>query len=297
MTPLDQATHTDNAIEADRFERYRRIADHDFPLEFLIAGELAQFQTYAIPSIARLLHRTGQYEQEGLKRLDDTRATMTAIFSNPEGSAERQAMITHLNWIHSHYAISNEDSLYTLLRMFLNPVEWVQRWGWRELSHQELDMLVAEMVSVGKAMGIRFEDETFEGLNRWQMAYREEYEHFHPDNQAVALGTIEGLKGYFPRWLQPVVPVLVSALLEDRDLLRHLGLSPAPRMQQAGLRSLLTLWRWGCKVYRPWKHRPFSEGWLANRYPSYQDNRLILCQLGPRKLIRRRNARSGCPFH
>ncbi|MDX1757069.1 MAG: hypothetical protein R3175_13490 [Marinobacter sp.] len=296
MPPMEQATSTDTGFDEARFGRYRRIADHDFPLEFLIAGELAQFQTYAIPSISRLLHRTAQYEQDGLKRLDDTRATMTVIFSNPEGSAKRQAMIQHLNWIHGHYTISNEDSLYTLLRLFLNPVEWIQRWGWRALSQEELDLLVAELVSVGKAMNIQFQDETFEGLNRWQQAYRAEREHYHPDNQAVALGTIHGLKAYFPRWLRPLVPTLVSALLEDKDLLRHLGLTPASRFQQATVSSLLGLWRWGSKVYRPWERRPFSEGWLANRYPSYQDNRLSLCQLGPRKLVRRRNARSGCPF-
>ncbi|MDC0661028.1 oxygenase MpaB family protein [Marinobacter sp. SS21] len=286
-----------------QFSRYRRIMEHDFPLDFLIAGELAQFQTYAIPSISRLLHRTGQYEMDGVKRLDDTRATLTSIFSHPEGSRERAQMIEHLNWVHSHYSITNEDYLYTLLRLFLNPLDWNARWGWRSLTPDEIELIRAEMVSVGKAMGIEFdpcrelEQQSLASLNQWQQDYRRRHERYHPANQAVALGAIEGIKAQFPRWVRPVIPAVVVALLEDKALLAHLGLSPPTRLQTAVVRCGLGLWWLTGKIYRPWKRKPFSDGWLANHYPSYPGNRLDYCQLGPRKLINHRNATTGCPFH
>ncbi len=297
------ADDTSERHRSRRFARYRRIVDHDFPLDFLIAGELAQFQTYAIPSIARLLHRTGQYETDGVKRLDDTRATLTTIFSYPDGSRERAQMIDHLNWVHSHYAITNDDYLYTLVRLFLNPVDWNARWGWRTLTGDEIQLITAEMVSVGKAMGIAFEWDTegdadsLASLQRWQQEYRRRHARFHPANQAVALGTIEGIKAQFPRWLRPVIPALVAALLEDSTLLAHLGLPSPTGFQTAVVRGGLGLWRLSGKVYRPWKRRPFSKGWLANHYPSYPGNRLDYCQLGPRKLVQHRNATTGCPFH
>lgn len=273
------------------------VIDHDFPLEFLIAGELAQFETYAIPSISRLLHQTGQYEKEGLKRLDDTRATMYGIFTNPDGSEERSKMLDHLNWVHSHYEISNEDALYTLLRMFFNPIEWIQRWGWRQLSANEVKAMTDEMITIGKGMNIEFAFETFEELYAWQEAYRQEKQCYSRENEQVTLGTIEGIKEHFPGYLQPIFSVLIRCYLKDSNLLEALGLKETNRVQRSLASIPLVMWKYANKLYRPWGKRPFSKGWLANYYPSYENNQLDCCRLGPGKLIQHRNKKSGCPFH
>lgn len=273
------------------------IIEHEFPLEFLIAGELAQFETYAIPSISKLLHQTGQYEKDGLKRLDDTRATLYTIFTNPAHSSERETMITHLNWIHSHYQISNDDNLYTLLRMFFNPIEWIQRWGWRKLTQNEIAALTKEMIQIGKAMNIEFESESFEDLHAWQVNYRLRHQQYSQDNEHVARGTIDGIRDHFPSWLRIFCSPLVRSYLHDKDLLRALGLKPANMIQNILASIPLIVWQQVTKFYRPWRHHRFSKGWLANYFPSYENNTLDCCQLGPRKLIQHRRKKGGCPFH
>lgn len=279
------------------FETAIKLIEHEFPLEFLIAGELAQFETYAIPSMSALLHQTGLYEQDGLKRLDDTRATMYAIFTNPEGSEKRNTTIEHLNWIHSHYDISNDDYLYTILRMFIRPLEWIEKWGWRQLSQQEIQALTVEMIKIGKAMGIVFKSEDFSELYQWQANYRAKHQVFAQTNQYVALGTIDAIQQHFPRWMHTHIKNWVCVFLDDEALLDALGLSTPSPLKKKLYELPLIGWKWLNRLYRPWKKRPFSNGWLANYYPSYENGELNCCTMGPRKLIKHRNQRSGCPFH
>ncbi len=299
ISPEQKTQHSSVSEQAnqDSFQTSLSIIEHDFPMEFLIAGELAQLETYAIPSISKLLHRTGQYEKEGLKRLDDTRATMYGIFLHHKDSEERQQMVEHLNWVHGHYDIANEDSLYTILRMFFHPIEWIQRWGWRKLSEDEIDAMTREMVHIGKAMDIEFETESFDELYLWQKHYREQKQQYSPTNEAVTLGTIQGIKDHFPRWLHPVIPGLVKSFLHDEDLMKALGLKPANTLQRGLAYTPLLIWKYLSKLYRPWRRTAFSSGWLANYYPSYENNRVDYSRLGPTKLIQHRNKKSGCPFH
>src|SRR6476646_10807219 len=76
------------------------LVDHSFALEILVALELAQLRTFGIPSISAILHSTGQYEREGQKRLDDTRAIFTEIHRPGLDSRESREMVEHLNRIH-----------------------------------------------------------------------------------------------------------------------------------------------------------------------------------------------------
>ena len=64
---------------------------------------------YGVPSISRLLHRTGEFEHDGIKRYDDTiligqEATVDGI-----DSERGHAAVRRLNRIHGHYDIPNDE--------------------------------------------------------------------------------------------------------------------------------------------------------------------------------------------
>ena len=69
---------------------------------------------YGVPSIARLLHETGEFEHDGMKRYDDTiligqEATVDGI-----DSERGHAAVRRLNRIHGHYDIPNDEFAYVL---------------------------------------------------------------------------------------------------------------------------------------------------------------------------------------
>ncbi len=63
-----RTTRWDDAIarldpERDAEAIARILGNHLFPLEVLVALEIAQLRTFTIPTISRTLHATGQYER------------------------------------------------------------------------------------------------------------------------------------------------------------------------------------------------------------------------------------------
>lgn len=294
-TTLSQPT--DNSVTSESsFKILQRIVEHSFPIEFILAGELAQFDTFAIPSISALLHRTRQYENHGLKRLDDTKANLYGIFLNPEGSQQRQTFIDHLNWVHSHYKISNEDNIYTLLRMFLYPIEWIEQRGWRSLSTEEKDALALELIKIGHAMQITDIPESYAAMQRWQQHYRQQQERYHPDNEAVAKGMMAGVQDHFPRWMRGWIKHAVLVCLKDDQLVQALGFKVPGKLSRISVAVILKSWNLFRRVYNPWRRKKFSNGWFVNYYPSYQ-GKFSYAKMGPEKLLAARDKKGGCPFH
>ena len=291
---------TSDSSDSEDFSAFLKIIEHDFPIEFFIAGELAQLETFAIPSISKLLHHTKQYELEGVKRLDDTKATLYGIFLAPEGDKARETMIEHLNWVHSHYTISNDDNVYTLLRLFFYPIEWINSRAWRKLTSKEINIMTRELIKIGNAMHIELPSADFSKLDAWQRNYRKKHQRYDVTNQAVCDGTLKALTSHFPQWSRGIIPTVISALLNDTQLIKALGMNPARAGSKICVGTLLLIWKLLNKVYRPWKTRKFSQGWLATYYPSYgaiNTKQVPCCSLGPRKLINHRNKTQGCPFH
>ena len=55
---------------------FKQLLLREFPMEFLLAAEIAQLRTFTFPRGTGLLHATGEFEKHSLKRLDDTRAIL-----------------------------------------------------------------------------------------------------------------------------------------------------------------------------------------------------------------------------
>ena len=67
-------------------EVYRLSATYEFPWDMTQALSLALFRTYAVPSIGRLLARTGESTDRAQKRYEDT-----GLLSTPSSSTGRTA--------------------------------------------------------------------------------------------------------------------------------------------------------------------------------------------------------------
>ncbi|CAA0110066.1 Uncharacterised protein [BD1-7 clade bacterium] len=276
-------------------ERIHYLANHDAPLDYLIAGELAQLQTFGIPSICKILRRTGQYEHHGTKRLDDTRAILIEIMRDSVHSERGVHMVKHLNWIHSHYDISNDDYLYTLALFIFEPDRWMQAFGYRPLSDDERQAAYLSFRDLGEAMHIKNIPGSYDAFKSWYVDYRQNHLVFHPDNAIVASGLIEGMKPMLPKLVRPFVHSIMCVLINDAALLNALGIKPPSRQTQVVVRSAMAVRRMLLKVFNPWQSKAFENGKIASHYPTYPDGYESHC-LGPDKVVRRAPLGSGCPY-
>lgn len=271
--------------QQDYAEMLQTLARHEFPLDMLLAGELAQLKTFAIPRMSSLLHRTGQYEQHSVKRLDDTRAILTEILQDGVDGPHGAKMVDHLNRIHGHYRIDNEDFLYTLSLFIFEPIAWIRRFGWRPLSSAEEQGLFQAFMALGRAMHIHDLPGSLEAFGQWRQAYRSRQEYFAPSNQQVCEGALSGLRQLLPWPLRPLTRPLVKVLLDDPALLHALGLGRPSRPFGWLVRAVLGLRRHWQRLFNRWEHQSFLDSALARHYASYPQGYQPF-RLGPEKIIR-----------
>ncbi len=270
------------------------LANHDAPLDYLISGELAQIQTFGIPSISKLLQRTKQYQDNGLKRLDDTRAILTECMTDSVESSRGQHMVKHLNWIHSHYDISNDDYLYTLALFIVEPARWMETFGYRPLTSREKYAGYLAFKSLGEAMGITNIPKTREDFITWYQVYRSEHLTYHPDNEKVTDGLISAMKEMFPSIIRPLIRPVILTLINDLELLEATGQKAPNIIIQKIIKGCMFVRKFSQQYINFWQKKSFETSYLGQRYQSYPGG-YQNSVLGPEKIVK--NSTGGCPFH
>ncbi|KAJ5828160.1 uncharacterized protein N7525_006413 [Penicillium rubens] len=95
------------------------------------------------------------------KRYADTRCLFTEWIDNAPESERANAAFARLNFLPSHYQkagkISNDDMLYPLAVLALDPKRWIEQYQWRKLNEMELCAFGRFWKSAGDAMGISYE--------------------------------------------------------------------------------------------------------------------------------------------
>ena len=240
--------------------------------------ELALFRTFAAPSIGRLLHRTGEFETNGQKRYDDTTLLLLTILRRGYDSEVGSQAIDRMNKSHSHFPISNEDYLFVLSTFVIDPIDWIDRFGWRKLSDNERQSLFLFWRNVGIRMKLQSIPESLTQMETESWQYVEDHFTFDEANQRVADGTIEIVKGWLPAMLSPFVRPVASTLLDDRT-------RNAVGMQQPS-RATRQAVHWGLRtraVVKRFTHLRHQPDWPSGQR-TYPDGYQI-DQLAPRRLL------------
>ena len=251
-------------------------ARHDFPFDTTRALELALFRTFAVPSVAALLDRTGEFARQPQKRYDDTDRILSELIEWGYESDRGRRALRRMNQLHGRFAISNDDFLYVLSTFVYEPVRWNARFGWRPLCGQERLAYFHFWREVGRRMGIRDVPADYAAFERFNCDYERRHFAFTEANRRVGTATRELFVGWFPRPVAPLVRAAIHALL-DEPLLAAFGFPrPSPlarRLVATGLR-----WRGRLLAFLPARRRPLLRTEQACR--TYPDG-YVIEKLGP----------------
>lgn len=186
----------------------------DFPFDTTRALELALFRTFGVPSIAALLHRTGEFERRAQKRYDDTDIIVSEMMEHGYDSERGRAALARMNAIHGRFKIANEDLLYVLSTFVFEPIRFNARFGWRRMTEREQHALFHFWRAVGERMGIKDIPTDYATFERFTVDYEARRYRFTEANHAVGAATVELFAGWFPRPLRPMVRQAIYALLD-----------------------------------------------------------------------------------
>jgi ER-bound oxygenase mpaB/B'/Rubber oxygenase, catalytic domain len=205
----------------------RLIAGYEFPWDTTRALEVALFRTFCIPSISKLLDRTGEFRLRTQKRYDDTALIISSIMKWGYDSPQGAEMIQRMNRIHGHFKIGNEDFLYVLSTFIYEPIRWIDRFGWRPLSEKEKLACFYFWNAVGERMQIHEIPPTYEAFERFMLDYERQYLQYSESNRQVGQATLNLFLSWFPSFLNPLLKPCVYALL-DNTMLDAFGFSHPP---------------------------------------------------------------------
>lgn len=185
--------------DKDHWEIARLSAFYEFPWDNNRALELALFRTFAVPSISTILDRTKEFEKRTQKRYDDTDLILSEILENGPESERAKAAIAKMNFIHSHFHISGDDYLYVLSTFVFEPERWINKYGYRKLTDNELRAGFKVWQELGALMGIKNIPASKDELERFNIEY--ERKNFIPaaSNHNIAIHT----ENLFLSWLLP----------------------------------------------------------------------------------------------
>jgi hypothetical protein len=217
------------------FEIFYRFGTLEFPFLNTKSLEFGLFKTYSIPSISSILLKTHEMERNMNKRYDDTDLLIREFTEHDPSHLRSQLAIQRLNFLHSHYPISNSDYLYTLTVFMVEPILWIQRYGYREAHHLEKESLHLVWCDIGKKMGIRDLPRSWEEGYAWMNEYEATRMRFHPANAIIANATVDLFLSILPAFLRPFGYSAILAFCSPA-LREAMGFGDPP----PGLSSLIT---------------------------------------------------------
>jgi hypothetical protein len=183
---------------------------------------------------------------------------------------------SRMNQIHGRFAIANEDFLYVLSAMVLEPIRWNERYGWRRWIEPERLAQLHFWREVGRRMAIADIPATLEeleGLNAETERTR--------FARTVAGGRLARAQrdvflAWFPWLPRRLGARAISALLEP-TLVDALGLDPVTPMERRAVHAALRARAHAVRLLPP-RRQPRLRTALARRsYP----NGFAIEELGP----------------
>lgn len=240
---------------------------YEFPYDMVRALELALFHTYASPRVSGLLAQTGEFEKHGQKRYDDTSRLISEFMQAGYDSESGSRAIAHMNHIHGHYRIDNADFVFVLATFVFYPIDWIRRYGWRTLTVAEEQALFYFFREVGLRMNLTDVPDSLPALLAFSEAYEARHFRYTPSNRRIADATVNIVKGWLPRFLQPAVEPAFSALISDK-LRRAFGFPRPPGRFAATLEGALWLRKWPLRwvTFEPYPSTVATTRWRA--YPA-----------------------------
>ena len=251
-------------------------ASLEFPWDTQRSLELAFYRTYAVPSIARLLASTGEFTRSAQKRYDDTLLLISAFCEFGFDSDLGRRALRRMNQIHGRFEIADDDYLYVLSTMVLEPIRWNARFGHRPLVEVERLATFHFWRAVGRRMGIREIPDRYDELEAFNVAFERERFAYSREGHDVAVATRDMFLDWFPALPRRVGRPLVHALL-DEPLLDALGLPHPPPQLRAAAESALRLRSRAVSLLPPRRRARLR---TLERHRSYPDG-FQLERLGP----------------
>ncbi|MGD1922373.1 MAG: oxygenase MpaB family protein [Pleurocapsa sp.] len=260
------------------------LAGYEFPWDITRALELAMLKTYCVPSVSKLLDKTGEFHHHTQKRYDDTGLMVAEIMKWGYESDRGKESIRRMNMIHGHYQISNEDFLYVLSTFIYEPIRWNKCFGWRLFTETERLGIFYFWQAIGTKMAIENIPNTYDEFDQYNQDYEQKYFVYSDTNKRVGESTLNLFLSWYPSFIRPSLKPCVQSLFDERSLSAFGWSNPPFWIRNLVVKSLKLRGR-VAKLLPP---RQKPDFFTDSKIKSYPDG-YTMKDLGPEKMLDKLN--------
>jgi hypothetical protein len=257
------------------------LAGWEFPWDYVRALEMALYRTFCAPTTSAILNRTREFQDRPQRRYDDTSLLMAEIMEWGYDSDRGREAIRRMNRFHGRYEIANEDFLYVLSTFHLEPIRWMDRFGWRRMTANERKASFFFWREVGRRMAIRDIPPSHEAFEQWSLEHERTHFRYDDANRKVATATRELFVSWAPRPMRPLVRVSIHAMLDD-TMLTSFGFPRAPGIVRSAVTGALRARGRLLRFFPARTTKDFITGKPQRSWPKGYE----ISQLGPPPLLR-----------
>lgn len=190
---------------------------------------VAFLKQVAVPTMARTLYRhgTGDIVRETLRRNDDTIVFFGQLIEHGPGSAVGSAWIERLNEIHAHFPLRDQDSVYTLATLALDPHALTSAFGVQLFSEAEREAHWRFWRAVAVRQHLVDVPEERAELAGWAAEYEHREYAASEGGRAIARALIDAFgQRCLPRPVRSAAPRVIAAFCPEQ--LRRVHDLPEP---------------------------------------------------------------------
>lgn len=206
---------------------FRELALVTFDAEMRVGFLLAYYRSFGVPHISDVLLDSGEVTGRPKKRASDTGIVIYEIIANGIDSERGQRMIELLRRVHQNVPGTGDDFLYILISLLVLPIRWTMAHGWRPLEPSEVHAAHRFYDELGQRMGLTDIPPTYDAAAVFFDRYERENVVYSPANKTLMDAAAQLTAVRLPMLLRPIVPGILSALIDDRRFCESVGL-PKP---------------------------------------------------------------------
>ncbi|MFN8286069.1 MAG: oxygenase MpaB family protein [Chitinophagales bacterium] len=233
--------------ELDAEKDYREIAHLSFEVRYATPifthalFSVAFARQAAVPSIAKVLYRGGKggIITNPYKRNNDTLLFFGEFFKHGDTGPGLEA-VQLLNFIHSHFPITNEQNLYTIATLMCEPIRMSYfLTGKSMFTPKEERAAFLFWRRMGELMGITNMPEDEKKMYEWYIRFEQENFAYSMEGEAVVKSLADEFAArWYPSFMKKMGVQVYHSLFDD--LLRNaLNVKKAPFLPRESVRAFL----------------------------------------------------------
>ncbi|PGH05238.1 hypothetical protein AJ79_06849 [Helicocarpus griseus UAMH5409] len=171
-----------------------------------------------------------------IKSVEDTAVFFAEFFISGIDSPRGLAAVSKMNSDHRRYGskISNDELLFTLALLILEPPRLIDTYEWRKLTMIERVAMFTYWKEIGNRMGIRNIPNDIDALANWNKTFEAEHMRYADTNRLCAMSTVNTFVRNWPSCTKELGKDMIACFLQ-RYVRPLIGLEEPSRAMLLGV--------------------------------------------------------------